>query len=424
MNRLEALHLYNIMSGGNAVLRSSMYLVLTVYYVLTVRMNPLELILAGTALEVTYFICQTPTGIFADMVSRRLSIIAGWAIAGGCFTFEGLVPSVAGILAAQAVLGLGEACIDGAEAAWLADEVGPELLGKAMVRGSKIAQIASVIGIGFAALLGTIHLSLPVVAGGLGMAGMSAFFAVAMPEDGFKPARMPGSSQWTTMTNTLSGGLRLVRGSTVLLTILGVELFWGGGSEGFDRLWEAHLVRDVGLPRYGSLAPVAWFALVAIVGAAMSFAVNWYLEPRIDRFTSDTRLMTRGLGVLNLGYVAATVAFALSGNFVLALLFLLLRSAILTPSFVLRDLWLNRSITDSSVRATVLSMGGQCNAIGQWLGGPMIGALGTVATLRAAITATGLVSAPISLLYERSSRAERRADLADAIPQEEAAMSS
>ena len=54
----------------------------------------------------------------------------------------------------------------------------------------------------------------------------------------------------------------------------------------------------------------------------------------------------------------------------------------------------------------------------------MIGALGTVATLRAAITATGLVSAPISLLYERSSRAERRADLADAIPQEEAAMSS
>jgi len=136
------------------------------------------------------------------------------------------------------------------------------------------------------------------------MAGMSAFFALAMPEDGFKPARMAGSSQWTTMTNTLSGGLRLVRGSTVLLTILGVELFWGGGSEGFDRLWEAHLVRDVGLPRYGSLAPVAWFALVAIVGAAMSFAVNWYLEPRIDRFTSDTRLMTRGLGVLNLGYVS------------------------------------------------------------------------------------------------------------------------
>src|SRR5579859_6619494 len=103
------------MSGGNAVLRSSMYLVLTIYYVLTVRMNPLELILAGTALEVAYFVCQTPTGVFADMVSRRLSIITGWAIAGACFTVEGLIPNVAAILAAQTVLGLGEACIDGAE---------------------------------------------------------------------------------------------------------------------------------------------------------------------------------------------------------------------------------------------------------------------------------------------------------------------
>jgi MFS transporter, DHA3 family, tetracycline resistance protein len=424
LNRLDALRLYFIMSGGNAVLRSSMYLVLTLYYVLTVRMNPLELILAGTMLEVTYFLFQTPTGIFADLVSRRLSIVAGWAIAGACFTLEGLVPNVATILAAQAILGMGEACIDGAESAWLADELGPDLLGRAMVRGSKIAQIASILGIGVAAALGTIHLSLPVTVGGVGMVGMSIYFAFGMPEEGFKPARMPRTPHWKAAKNMMSGAVHLVRGNTVLLTVLGTELFFGGGSEGFDRLWEAHVVRDIGLPHVGGLAPVAWFALLAIAGSVVSYAASWYLEPRIDRFTANARLVARTLAVLNLGYVGVTVAFALSGNFILASLLLLVRSAILTPSSILRGLWMNRSINDSSVRATVLSMGGQCNALGQWLGGPLVGVLGTTVTLRAAIAVTGLVPAPVSLLYERAARAEVDTELPAAFPQEVVALNS
>jgi MFS family permease len=382
-----------------------MYLVLTVYYVLTVHMNPLELVLAGTALELAYFLFQTPTGMFADTFSRRASIIAGWAIAGACFAVEGLVPKAGVILAAQAVLGLGEACIDGAESAWLADEVGPELLGRAIVRGSKIGQIASIVGIGLAAVLGTIHLSLPIIVGGIGMLAMSVFFALAMPEYGFKPARVAGTSHWVTMTDTLSGGFRLVRGSSVLLTILGVEVFSGGGSEGFDRLWEAHIVRDVGLPSIGALSPVAWFALLAIAGALTNFVVSRYMESRIDLLTANTRRMTRVLAVLNLLYVVATVGFAASRGFILASVFLLMRSTILTPGHLLRDIWLNRSITDSSVRATVLSMGGQCNALGQWIGGPLIGVVGTTLSLRAAIAVTGVASAPISLLYERVSRA-------------------
>jgi hypothetical protein len=186
---------------------------------------------------------------------------------------------------------------------------------------------------------------------------------------------------------------------------LGVEVFSGGGSEGFDRLWEAHIVRDVGLPSIGALSPVAWFALLAIAGALTNFVVSRYMESRIDLLTANTRRMTRVLAVLNLLYVVATVGFAASRGFILASVFLLMRSTILTPGYLLRDIWLNRSITDSSVRATVLSMGGQCNALGQWIGGPLIGVVGTTLSLRAAIAVTGVASAPISLLYERVSRA-------------------
>jgi len=123
------------MTGSNAILRTTMYLVITLYYVLVVHMNPLQLVLVGTLLEITYFAFQMPTGIFADLVSRRLSIILGWFICGAMFAVEGLVPNVAVILAAQAVLGVGEACIDVAVAAGVADEVGLAARGLVMRRG-------------------------------------------------------------------------------------------------------------------------------------------------------------------------------------------------------------------------------------------------------------------------------------------------
>ena len=48
----------------------------------------------------------------------------------------------------------------------------------------------------------------------------------------------------------------------MILLLFGVELFMGMSSEAFDRLKEAHFLRDVGLP--GDLDPVVWFgALLA-----------------------------------------------------------------------------------------------------------------------------------------------------------------
>ena len=53
--------------------------------------------------------------------------------------------------------------------------------------------------------------------------------------------------------------------------------------------------------------------------------------------------------------------------------------------------WVNQQVTDSSVRATVLSITGQADAIGQATGGPVLGVIGNVWGIRAALT-TGAVS--------------------------------
>ena len=42
---------------------------------------------------------------------------------------------------------------------------------------------------------------------------------------------------------------------------------------GWDRLWEAHLLVDVGLPRLFGLEDVVWFGVLAAGGLVLSFAV-------------------------------------------------------------------------------------------------------------------------------------------------------
>ena len=66
--------------------------------------------------------------------------------------------------------------------------------------------------------------------------------------------------------------------------------------------------------------------------------------------------------------------------------------------------WLNQSIDDSSVRATVISIAGQSDAVGQVAGGPGIGAVGNAFGIRAALVAAGLVITPALGLYGRALR--------------------
>ena len=94
--------------------------------------------------------------------------------------------------------------------------------------------------------------------------------------------------------------------------------------------------------------------------------------------------------------------FALSGSPWLAI-------AALLGVFFARDLqgplyttWLNRQITDSSVRATVLSLSGQANAVGQAGGGPFLGAIGNVWGIRTALAVGAAAIAPALGLYARA----------------------
>jgi DHA3 family tetracycline resistance protein-like MFS transporter len=376
--------------------------VLAVYYVQTLHLNPLELVLVGTVMGGTIFLFEVPTGVIADAFSRRASVIAGLALQGLGLMLTGLVPSFGAALAAAVVFGVGATCVSGAYEAWIADEVGRGQLARTFMRGAQFGYSGAIAGVFLGVGVATINLGAAVAVGGaisLAVAVACVFF---MPETPFRRETEHRSSPWGELRSTAIAGTRLVRAQTLLLLIVAIALFAGMASEGLDRLWEAHLIREVGLPTFAGLDPVVWFGVINVAGLAAGIVVTSLLVPRFEHASDD--LLARSLLALTAVLSIAVVAFAVAGIFAIAVVaYMVARLArrITDPLFMT---WLNRNIADSNVRATVISMTNQSDAIGELAGGPAIGAVGALASLRTALTASGLLLAPAIALYARAFR--------------------
>ena len=72
---------------------------------------------------------EVPTGVIADLYSRRWSLVLGCLFLGCAMLLVGSFPTFTVIAAAQLVSALGYTCLSGAQEAWLADELGEERLG-------------------------------------------------------------------------------------------------------------------------------------------------------------------------------------------------------------------------------------------------------------------------------------------------------
>ncbi len=94
-----------------------------------------------------------------------------------------------------------------------------------------------------------------------------------MPETGFRrrPRAERGFGARRDALDRRSRGARFAWAAPVILLLVGVELFMGMSSEAFDRLKEAHFLRDVGLPAVGQLDPVVWFGIFSLAGMVLAF---------------------------------------------------------------------------------------------------------------------------------------------------------
>ena len=147
MRRWPALRAYYLYEGGLSFAWAVSFTVSAVYFVRTVGMSPLQLVLVGTMMEGAIFLFEVPTGVVADTFGRRLSVVVGLVVQGVSMAVVGAVPSFPAILAAYAGWGLGWTLQSGALEAWITDELGRDNLGGTFARGQRAEYAGALAGL-------------------------------------------------------------------------------------------------------------------------------------------------------------------------------------------------------------------------------------------------------------------------------------
>ena len=315
-SRLPAYVVWLVYSAAWGFVGTLSWTTAAVYFIRDADMSALELILAGTALEVAYFLFEVPTGVVADLYSRRLSIVIacpglwGWRLA-----LTGAIASVPVILAGDGPGGAsaGRSAAVPNTPGWPTRSGLKAPLGDAYQRGPRSSGSAGLVG------------SLPLRDSrslDLGLPFPSSPAAYGRRPRGFWPSqcRRPGFVRPTRAEHTPRSRQRghagtcpvprVVRIHHVLILIVGIAFVEGAWSEGFDRLKELHLLDNVGLPDIGDLDNLVWFGILQAGGLLLSILVAAPLLSRLENL--DLARPARPLFALYALLIVVALLFALA----------------------------------------------------------------------------------------------------------------
>ncbi len=210
--------------------------------------------------------------------------------------------------------------------------------------------------------------------------------------------------------------MKAVRIRPRLLTILGVGFFYGLYSEGFDRLWVKHLLDNFEIPVIFGNNQIAFFAILRIAAAVLTIFAIRFVEKKVDSGNSLAigRIMLLVTGLI----VIAMTGFALSPLLSLTLGLYLTIDILRSLRDPLNTAWVNQKL-DPQTRATIHSMTGQVDAVGQMAGGPSVALVAKSLSVAAAIATSALLLAPAMFLVNRAnSQPEKEASAVDESPSE------
>src|SRR5438105_12939151 len=137
MHRLSPKATYVTILGAEGFARGLLFVALVSYWVVQARLNPLQLVLLGTALEGTLFLLQVPTGAFADAIGRRPATVIGYALLGAGLGLQALTRDFGSLLVLQAISGVAWAFLIGSMEAWIAHAAPDERVERVFMRGGQ-----------------------------------------------------------------------------------------------------------------------------------------------------------------------------------------------------------------------------------------------------------------------------------------------
>ncbi len=335
----------------------------------------------------------------ADLYSRRLSVILGLCIIGTGIALIGAIPTFWCIALGSVLWGVGGTCISGAHQAWLADEIGEVQAAPVYLRATQLSQVGSLVGIPLSVALASIQLPLPLWVSGAGFWGLAGLLLLTMPEQGYRPAAPAQRHAWQGMCATWRAGLATVRRRAALRSILMITVLYGMSSEAVSRLTPLYMLDTLGLP--SGFAEATWFGILQAGSSLGGAVVTWGISQTTA--LHNPQRIVQILLALTVVMLLATLLFALAGIFWLALLAVWMTRWMRIAMRPLVVAWANRGLAPGA-RATVLSMLGQAEALGEVCGGPLLGLVGTLHTVRTALVGATMVLLPALPLYGQTLR--------------------
>lgn len=397
MHRVSPTAGYIAILGTQGFARGLMFAALASYWIVQARLSPLQLVLLGTALEGALFLLQIPTGAFADTFGRRPATVIGYALMGISFGVQALTRDFVSLLVLQAVGGAAWAFLIGSIEAWIADRAGVDGLERVFLRGGQAGLIGLMGGLVMTIFIAQIDVRLSILAGGLLLVLVSGLAAAVMTEA--RPTLSPvPRSRLRELVAVAGTGLLLIRRSRVLMLLVIVTLALGASSEGWDRLYQAHLLRDLRLAAVGRLSPAGWLAVIGLVQSAAGLIVFQLAAKRIKGMHPGATL-----GALYLSQAALMLAFAFVASLPVAVASLLTSQTLRGLGGPLIDAWISRE-TPPEVRATVLSVAGQADSLGELVAGPVVGAIGSAISISAALGVSAALLVPAAVLAAATER--------------------
>lgn len=397
MNKQNAYQVYLIMRFVRMLFFAMIATYTTLYRINIVGLNPLQLVLVGTVLEAVTFLFEVPTGVIADVVSRKLSVVIGVILIGVGFFIESLIPEFAVVLLAQVIWGIGFTFISGAQEAWISGEIGEELANKAYIHGSQWMQAGAIIGTLISIPLATINVRLPILVGAIlhTLWGIILFFI--MPEKNFTPTKPAEMSTWQHAKKTFISGYSAIRASSFLTLIVVAGGIYGMFSEGFDRLWTAYLVQHVDLPTIFNFTQEAWIGFISVSILIFTYVGLTLVKRNVDM--NNNKSLTSAFCYMLLIIFIGTFIYSQATNLSLAVAMLWMIFATREATGPLYQSVINKN-SEPHHRATIFSIASQSNALGQIAGGPILGFIATAVSLRIGLVSTALAVLPtLALLF-------------------------
>lgn len=403
MRRPSTGTVFLIYQAANGLFFRLLATVFSVFLILDLGFDPFLLTLMGTTLEVSYLLFELPTGIVADTIGRKISVVIGVAGVGLSFIALGLSTSIWMALASQVLFGVFATFESGADYAWLTDEVGEDEARPLYLRGEQIFQIFALVGIvGSVTLAAMFSLRTPIIVAGIATVALSLVLSVLMREEKFAGReRGEGETLRHGLWATTKDGIAEVKRHPVLLLILAVSALHGASTEGFDRLGDFHLLKDIGLPSLGELNQVVWFGILDGVGLVLGIVALQVVKRRTH--LRGHAHVARLLAWIDVALVLAVLVFAFAGSFGLAVVAFWIVGGLRNVREPIFRAWVNQGL-EAKTRATINSMATQSDAIGQAMGGPMLGLTARYGSVPLALGISGVLRLPALLLYRRAIR--------------------